>query len=113
MVVCVAAVALTAAQVARAAEEKAGKKETLSGKIAAVDTAASTIAIKHKKETKTFTVAPDCTFGGVGEKKVTLADLKIGDAVKVVYTQEGDKMVAHHIGHVDVKKKAEEAPPAK
>ena len=116
--VCVAAVALTVSQSVRAADEKAaapapGKSAVLSGKIEAVDTAASTITIKHKKETKTFAVPSDCRFTGAGNKKVTLADLKVGDSVRVTYTQEGDKMVARHIGHIDLKKKTEEAPPAK
>jgi Cu/Ag efflux protein CusF len=118
MAVCVAVVALTVSQSVRAADEKAAataaaKSIFLNGKIEAVDVKASTITIKHKKETKTFTVATDCKFTGAGDKKVTLADLAIGDQVKVTYTQEGDKSVAHHIGHVDLKKKTDEAPPAK
>ena len=123
MAVCVAAVTLLATQSVRAADEKAAppaapaapvvpKGDTYTGKIQAVDVKASTITIDHKKDSKTFTVAPDCKFTGAG-KKVTLADLKIGDHVKVTYTQEGDKLLAHHVGHVDVKKKTEEAPPAK
>jgi len=116
---CVAAVGLTLVHSARAADEKAAattaaKSEILGGKIEAVDATAGTVTIMHKKETKVFTVAPDCKFTGAGNKKVTLADLKVGDHVKVTYTQEGDKSMAHHIGHVDVvKKKTEEAPPAK
>ena len=117
MAVCVAVGALTASQAVRAADEKAAapavvKTDTLTGKIEATDVKASTITIQHKKETKTFAVAPDCKFSGAG-KKVTLADLKVGDHVKVTYTQEGDKLTAHHIGHIDLKKKTDEAPPAK
>jgi Cu/Ag efflux protein CusF len=118
LVVCVAAVALTASQSVLAMDEKtqatpAPKSDTLSGKIEAFDVKASTITIKHKKETKTFTVAPDCKFTGAGDKEITLAGLVIGDQVKVTYTQEGEKLVAHHIGHIDLKKKAEEAPQQK
>ena len=117
LAVCVAVVTLTVSQSVRAADEKAAapvapKSDVYTGKIQAVDVTASTIIIQHKKDTKTFAVAPDCKFTGAG-KKVTLADLKVGDHVKVTYTQEGDKSVAHHIGHVDVKPKTEEAPPAK
>ena len=113
LAVCVAAVALTAAQGVRAADEKAAPK-TMGGKIEAVDATAGTITIKHKKESKTFTVAPDCKFTGEGEKKLTLAEMRVGDTVKVSYTQEGDKVLAHHVGHVDVvKKKTEEPPPPK
>ena len=116
---CAVAIALTAAQSARAADEKAtatdvAKKTTMGGKIEAVDAAAGTITLKHKKETKVFTVAKDCTFGGADDKHITLADLKIGDSVKIAYTTEGDKLVAHHVGHVDAKKKpAEPAAPTK
>ena len=123
LAVCVAAVTLIATQSVRAADEKAAppaapaapvapKSDAYTGKIQAVDVTASTITIQHKKDAKIFAVASDCKFSGAG-KKVTLADLKVGDHVKVTYTQEGDKSVAHHIGHVDVKKKTEEAPPAK
>ncbi|HUI05877.1 MAG TPA: hypothetical protein VL486_02615 [Verrucomicrobiae bacterium] len=115
MAACVAAVALTVGHSARAADEKPAatamaKSEVLVGKIESVDTTAGTITIKHKKETKTFTVASDCKITGAGNKKATLADLKAGDHIKVTYTEEGDKAVAHLIGHVDVvkKKKAED-----
>jgi Cu/Ag efflux protein CusF len=105
MAVCIATVALTAAQAVQAATEKTGKKESFSGKIESTDVSGATITIKHKQETKTFAVAPDCTFHGAKNGKITLADLKVGDQVRVVYTQEGGKLVAHHIGHVDLKAK--------
>ena len=116
MAVCVAGVMLAATQVARAEEKAAAapaSKSTMGGKIEAIDAKAGTITIKHKTETKTFTVGPNCTFSGEGDKKLTLADLKIGDSVKVSYAQEGDKLVAHHVGHVNPKKKTEEAPAPK
>ena len=120
MALCVAAVALTASQSVRAADEKAAAPavahlDTLTGKVEATDVKASTITIKHEKESKTFTVAPDCKFspaGDKGDKKVTLAHLVIGDQVHVTYAQEGDKLVAHHI-HRLAQKKTEEAPQAK
>jgi hypothetical protein len=139
MVFCVAAVALTASQSVRAAakvaEEEAAapevksnaqevaegkaaapagaKSNALNGDIEATDLKARTITINHKKQRKTFTVAPDFEVTGAGNKKVTLADLVIGERVKVKYTQEGDKLVAHHIGHVEKKQKTEEAPQTK
>ena len=136
----VAAVALTSSQFGRAAvkvtEEKAAapaevksnaqevakenaapsakvKSNALNGNIEATDVKASTITIKHKEERKTFTVAPDCEVIGAENRKVALADLVIGERVKVKYTQEGAKLVAHQISHVEKKKKAEEAPQAK
>ena len=140
MALCVAALALTASQSGRAAvkvaEEKAVapaavnsnaqevakenaappakvKSIGLNGTIEATDLKAGTITIKHKAERKTFTVARDCEVTGAENRKVTLADLVIGERVKVKYTQEGAKLVAHQISHIEKKKKAEEAPPAK
>ncbi len=89
------------------------KRNALNGNIEATNVKARTITIKHKEERKTFTLAPDCEVTGAGGRKVTLASLVIGERVKVKYTQEGDQLVAHHIGHVDKKKKTEEAPQAK
>jgi Cu/Ag efflux protein CusF len=104
MIVSLAAVALAFTQVARAADAKKNQKE-VEGKITAVDAAAGTVTIKHKKDSMTFTAAPDIEFGGVGNKKITLADLKVGDHVAVHYTDDGGKMMAHKIGHVDLKAK--------
>ncbi|HUK82488.1 MAG TPA: copper-binding protein [Verrucomicrobiae bacterium] len=97
-----AAAVLACTQVARAANAKKDQKE-VQGKITAVDATAGTVTIKHKKDTMTFTAAPDIEFGGAGNKKITLADLKVGDHITVHYTEESGKLMAHKIGHVDVK----------
>jgi Cu/Ag efflux protein CusF len=102
MIVSLAAVALAWTQAARAANPKKEQKE-VQGKITAVDATAGTVTIKHKKDTMTFTAAPDIEFGGVGNKKVTLTDLKVGDHVTVHYTDESGKLMAHKIGHVNLK----------
>ena len=104
-ILCLAAAVLACTQVARAADAKPPEKE-VQGKITAVDAAAGTVAIKHKKDTMTFTAAPDIEFGGDGNKKLTLADLKVGDHITVHYTEESGKLMAHKIGHVDTKDKA-------
>jgi Cu/Ag efflux protein CusF len=112
MILSLAAVALAFTQVARADDTKKNQKEA-EGKIESVDVKANTVTISHKKATMTFTAAPNIEFGGMGNKKVTLADLKVGDKVTVHYTDEGGKLVAHKIGHVDTKAKAPaEAKPA-
>ena len=111
MILSLAAVALAFTQVARAADAK--KEKEAEGKIVSVDAKANTVTIKHKSASLTFTAAPDIEFGGTGNKKVTLADLKVGDKVVVHYTDEGGKLMAHKIGHVDAKAKAPaEAKPA-
>ena len=84
------------------------------GKITAVDAKAGTITIDHKKESKTFAVASDVKFGSEGDTvKMTIADLKVGDKVTIHYTEDGGKMMAHKVGHVDLsKKKGASAAPA-
>ena len=94
---------LAVMQTTRAADAKADQKR-VQGQIESVDVKANTVVIKHKKETMTFAVPADVEFGGVG-KKITLADLKVGDHVAIDYTNEGGKMIAHRIGHVDIKAK--------
>src|ERR687888_1192753 len=95
---------LAGLQPARAAEAKTEPKH-VQGQIEAVDTTANTLTIKHEKETMTFSVPADVEFGGVGKKKIALADLKVGDHVLVHYTEQAGKLIAHKIGHVNLKAK--------
>ena len=117
-VIALAGAIVGLAQTARA-EDQAKKAEKpqqhqATGKITAVDAKAGTITIDHKKESKTFTVAPDIKFGSEGENvKMNISTLKIGDKVTIHYTEDGGKMMAHKIGHVDLsKKKGAAAAPA-
>ena len=111
-VMAVSGSAWAAAQVAdeKPAETTAAKSDTCTGKILVVDAKTSTITIRRKKENKTFAVAPDCKFSGFEKKDATLADLKTGERAKVLYTQEGDKLVARQIEHAESKKDAQKAP---
>jgi Cu/Ag efflux protein CusF len=101
MIVGLAVAVLAVTQTTRAADAKAEAKRA-QGQIESVDVKASTLVLKHKKETMTFAVPANVEFGGAG-KKTTLADLKVGDHVTIDYTSEGGKMTAHRIGHVDPK----------
>lgn len=103
MIVGLAAAVLAVTPTTRAAEAKADQKRA-QGQIEAVDVKANTVTLKHKKATLTFSVPADVEFAGAG-KKIMLADLKIGDHVVIDYTNEGGKMIAHRIGHVDIKAK--------
>jgi Cu/Ag efflux protein CusF len=89
------------------------KSDVGAGKILVADAKSGTITIRHKKENKTFTVAPDCKFNGFEKKDATLADVKAGDRAKVLYTQEGDKLVARQIDRAESKKDAQKAPKEK
>jgi len=118
-VIALAGAIVGLAQTARA-EDQAKKAEKpqqhqATGKITAVDAKAGTITIDHKKDgAKTFTVASDVKFGSEGDTvKMTIADLKVGDKVTIHYTEDGGKMMAHKVGHVDLsKKKGASAAPA-
>jgi Cu/Ag efflux protein CusF len=93
------------------AEEQAKKADKpkshqATGKITAVDVKAGTVTIEHKKESKTFTLAPDVKFGSEGENvNLNISNLKVGDKVTIHYTEDGGKMMAHKIGQVDMSAK--------
>jgi len=54
----------------------------------------------RQEGTAMFKVFPD-------KKDATLADIKVGDKVKVSYTDESGVLTAHRIGPPDVPKKTE------
>ena len=109
LVMTISGSAWAAAQVTdeKPAETVATKSDVCAGKILVVDAKTSTITIRHKKENKTFAVASDCKFSGFEKKDATLADLKTGDRAKLMYTQDGDKLVARQIEHAESKKGAQ------
>jgi hypothetical protein len=79
-----------------AAPEKPAKAEKFSGTVEKVDEAAKAVAVKGKKEEKSF-VVDDKTKITKGGKDMPLADLKKGMQVSVEYKKDGDKMVAQAI----------------
>jgi hypothetical protein len=67
------------------------------GAITALDATAGSVTIKNKeKGAMTFAVAKDCLLF-VKHKKdgVTLADFKVGEEVRVLYSQAGTAIVCH------------------
>ncbi len=82
------------------------KQHQTTGEISAVDAKANTVTIKHKAASMTFTLAPDVKFGSGGENvNLNISNLKVGDKVTIHYTEDGGKMIAHKIGHVDLSEK--------
>ena len=85
-----------AAAPAKATAKPAAKAKSMwaTGKVTAVDAAASTITIEKKgkkgMESETFTVGKD----------VKIADIKKDSKVTVTYTKEGDKMEASKVAEV-------------
>ena len=84
---------------AKAAGE-AKKTSQFTGDITAVDEAAGTLSVKHsvKDETKSFKCAADCKVATAEKKDATIADLKVGDKVLVIFAEEGGAAVAKKIG---------------
>ena len=68
-----------------AAASKAAHKV---GSVTAVDAQANTITVKD-----TYQIGENTKVTSKG-KSITLADIKVGDTVRVLYTKEGDKLFA-------------------
>jgi len=95
-----------------AAEKKAGKGMQVMGEVTNVDAKANTITVKSKKKEVTVSV-DDKTAIMAGKEKKTLADVKVGEKVKVMYSEVDGKMMAKSV-HMMAEKKMEkkEAAPA-
>jgi len=96
------------------AEDAAPKKEAkvaASGKdstgvITAVDAAKGTLTIKHKDVEKTFTIDATTKIVTTDKPVATLADLKVGEKIKVAYTEEAGKITVVKITQAKEKAKA-------
>jgi len=95
----------------KAEKPKPVKAEKFSGAIEKVDEMAKAIAVKAKKEEKTFAIDDKTKITRAG-KDMPLADLKKGMNVSVDYKKEGDKMIAASI-RVAAPKAAPKAPAEK
>ncbi len=69
------------------------KMEKFSGMVEKMDEAGKTVAVKGKKDEKTF-VVDDKTKITKSGKEMSFANLKKGMHVSVEYKKDGDKMVA-------------------
>ena len=97
------------------AEDAAPKKEVktaasghdFTGAITAVDAAKGTVTIKgHKDVEKTFTVAETTKIVTIEKPVATLADLKVGEKIKVAFTEEAGKVTVVKITQAKEKAKA-------
>jgi hypothetical protein len=70
------------------------KYHRMHGDIDSVDTAAQSFTVKHGNDTSTFKTDSSTKYRGAG-KEIGFADLKVGDDVRVSFTENGsDKMAA-------------------
>ena len=80
----------------KAAKPTAGKTGRHVGTVKAVDAAGKTLTVEEKSGAATLTVTDNTTIKR-GKDTVKLEDLKAGDPVTVVYTQQDGKDVARSI----------------
>jgi Cu/Ag efflux protein CusF len=65
------------------------------GDIASIDATAQTFTVKHGDETSTFKTDKSTKYRGMVGKEITFSDLKVGDDVRVSFTEVGtDKTAA-------------------
>lgn len=79
-----------------AAEKKATGVKKMTGEITAIDAAAKTLTVKELKEEKTVSYS-DTTPVMEGKKKMSAADMKVGEKVTVTYKEEDGKNMAEKI----------------
>jgi len=84
-----------AAPAEKKAVHKSAKKQ-VTGEVVAVDAAAMTLTVKGKKGDVALS-ADDKTAVKMGKEKKALADVKVGDKVKVKYTVKEGKNMAKSI----------------
>ena len=122
--VAAVAVALTFALPSFADEAKkeakeakaAAKMHDCTGAITALDAAKGSVTVKNAKDVeKTFVVTADSKIVTADKAVATLADLKVGDKVKVAFTEDAGKNTATKIApapaaHTKEAKPAEKKP---
>lgn len=79
------------------------KYHRMHGDIDSVDTAAQTFTVKHGNETSTFKTDSSTKYKGAG-KAIGFSDLKVGDNVRVSYSETGTDKTAARVDVVHGKK---------
>src|SRR5437868_15279174 len=79
------------------------KYHRATGDITAIDASAQTFTIKHGKDTWTFKTDSSTKVKGLG-KDIAFGDLKVGDNVRVSYTESGSDKTAARIDVLHGKK---------
>jgi len=86
---------------------KTAKVHDFTGAITAVDAAKGTVTIKgHKDVEKTFTIDATTKIVTTDKPVATLADLKVGEKIKVAYTEDAGKITVVKITQAKEKAKA-------
>src|SRR5947207_2041516 len=112
MVLSIAAVAFAFTAPVRAQEGAAtpppkAKKQQFTGLIESIDAKAGTVVIKKGTESKSFKIGEKTRYATIDKKEAAITDIKVGDKVKVAYSEENGVATAHKIGTPDTAKKTD------
>ncbi len=83
------------------------KRQAFTGLVESIDAKAGSLVVKKGTESKTFKIVEKTRYATADKKDATAADIKVGDKVKVGYTEEDGVATAHRIGPPDAPKKTE------
>ena len=86
----------------------AASAATESGKISKIDPGAKTFTLQEGSKARDFSLGTDGKVMN-GPKAITLNDLKVGEHVKVEYTESGGKLTASRVVVSQAKKAAAHA----
>jgi hypothetical protein len=102
LILALAGLGLVATTTTSAAQSKmcTAKECRFKGRITAIDTKADTLTMEHWMTTETFVLGKNCEFDGFTPKVIGLADLKVGETIRVNYAKQGDKLVADKIAEL-------------
>src|SRR5450432_231525 len=94
MVLSIAAVAVTGSVRAQDTNPPAAKparpaRQQFTGLIESIDAKAETAVVKKGTESKTFKIGEKTKYATADKKEAAITDIKVGDKVKVAYTEEG------------------------
>jgi Cu/Ag efflux protein CusF len=83
------------------------KRQQFTGLIESIDAKAETVIVKKDTTSKTFKIGEKTKYATADKKEAAITDIKVGDKVKVSYTEDNGVATAHRIGPPDAPKKTE------
>jgi len=83
------------------------KRQQFTGVIESIDAKAESVIIKKGTESKTFKIGEKTKYATADKKEAAITDIKVGDKVKVSFTEDNGVAMAHRIGPPDAPKKTE------
>jgi len=88
---------LATAVSAATTKSSASKYHRMHGDIASLDATAQTFTVKHGNDVSTFKTNKSTKYRGLLGKAITFSDLKVGDDVRVSFTEVGTNKTAARV----------------